>query len=314
MKHLILSSALFLSLLVGSAVRAQEGFNPQTPPPPPTQYAPSPSPSDAPSPQYVPQQQYPPPPPQYAPQQPYPCPPPPPPPYGSPSISGTSPPPTPYPPPPPASHLWSRRRPPYGPPPGAVLVPAPVLLPPLPQSRWNVSVDALWLERTVGSSVLLGNASLSSGHLADAVVQRRPVPSLGGGRAFPSGRLAERSDGHRGDLLGLAAMVRRPLLLRRARTTASWPIPLICTFRAPIRRAWTTTWVTPTKARSTTPKSTSGSSSTATTPGGIGVGSGAFATSASATTSTFTARIPSRTTAKTSTIKRPTTWWSGRPA
>ena len=166
MKHLILSSALFLSLLVGSAVRAEEGFNPQTPPPPPTQYAPSPSPSDAPSPQYVPQQQYPPPPPQYAPQQPYPCPPPPPPPYGSPSISETSPPPTPYPPPPPGP-IYGPPPAPYGPPPGAVLVPAPVLLPPLPQSRWNVSVDALWLERTVGSSVLLGNAVYPSGHLAD---------------------------------------------------------------------------------------------------------------------------------------------------
>ena len=168
MKHLIFSSALFLSLFVVSAVRAQEGYSPQTPPPPPTQYAPSPSPSDAPPPQYVPQQQYPPPPQQYAPQQQYP-----------PPAPVTTPPPAPYnlPPGPPPSAPYGPYTPPPGPiygppPPGAVMVPAPMVLPPLPQSRWNVAVDALWLERTVGSNVQLGNAIIQTGPFAGSTADQ----------------------------------------------------------------------------------------------------------------------------------------------
>ena len=167
MKHLILSSALFLSLFVVSAVRAQEGYSPQPrrrrrhsirrrrrrrmrPPP-----------------QYVPQQQYPPPPQQYSPQQQYgvatavlhaPSPP-----SDHPGPPPRPPPPMPYPPPP---------GPIYGPPPPGAMVPPPMVLPPLPQSRWNVAVDALWLERTVGSNVQLGNAIVETGPFAGSTADQ----------------------------------------------------------------------------------------------------------------------------------------------
>jgi hypothetical protein len=163
MKHLILSLTLVFTFLVVSRVRAQEGFNPQSPPPPPTQYAPPPPPA-SPPPAYVPQQQYPPPPPSYSPapdgsSQPYPQNVPPPPPT------------QPYAPPP---YYGPPAQPPaviYAPPPGPILVPPPVL-PPLPQSRWNISVDALWLERTVGSSVQLGTATVQTGPFAGSTADQ----------------------------------------------------------------------------------------------------------------------------------------------
>ncbi len=52
------------------------------------------------------------------------------------------------------------------------MVPAPMVLPPLPQSRWNVAVDALWLERTVGSNVQLGNAIIQTGPFAGSTADQ----------------------------------------------------------------------------------------------------------------------------------------------
>ena len=60
--------------------------------------------------------------------------------------------------------------PPYAPPPGTIIVPAPppglgplATVPGLETPHWDLSVDALWLERTVGNSISLGYGVSSSG-------------------------------------------------------------------------------------------------------------------------------------------------------
>jgi hypothetical protein len=85
------------------------------------------------------------------------------------------PPAVPYYPPPPQT-LWPPYSPygPVAPPPGTVIVPAPrpgpgtfTTIPGLETPHWDLTVDALWLERDVGNSVGLGyiaNGSGGSGH------------------------------------------------------------------------------------------------------------------------------------------------------
>ena len=177
-----------------------------------------------PSPQYVPQQQYPPPPPQYAPQQPYPCPPPPPPPYGSPSISENV----------ATSHALSaaaaarpiyavRRRPPY-----AVRRPALRCW-----SRRRCSCLPCRSRGGTSASMPSGwngpSAAASSWALRVYVI--RPVHRSGPTQLYSDDQsgfrwrracglqmasCAEPADGRRGDLLGLAAMVAGPRCLRRS--------------------------------------------------------------------------------------------------
>ena len=194
MKHLILSLTLVFTLLVVSAVWAQEGFNPSSPPPPPTtDYVPSPAPPQAynnpapqqqygpqscmaraahapPQPQYPPGSQptAPPPPPPYA-QQPY-VPPPASEPAPPPAPYTPAPPPSPYTPPPPSGPIYGPPPPPYVPPPPVVLVPP--VLPPLEQPKWIIGVDALWLDETVGSNVQLGNAIVQSGPFAGSTADQ----------------------------------------------------------------------------------------------------------------------------------------------
>ncbi len=72
----------------------------------------------------------------------------------------------------PPQPLWQPYSPygPYPPPPGAVIVPAPrpgpgtfLTIPGLETPHWDLTADALWLERNVGNSVGLGFTATNFG-------------------------------------------------------------------------------------------------------------------------------------------------------
>lgn len=140
--------ALIVALLNAVTASAQVATNPQVPPPPPAPDGatstgpalapaaippagqPVPQPVLQPGPQSVPQ------------------------PVPPPAVPYYAPPPQPY---------WQPPYPYAPPPPGAVIVPAPrpgpgtfITIPGLETPHWDLTVDALWLERTVGNSVGLG--------------------------------------------------------------------------------------------------------------------------------------------------------------
>ena len=155
MNRHIFPLALVVLLLNAVAASAQVASNPQVPPPPPAPDAsPMPGPALSPAatppagqpvPQPVPQPAL-----QPGPQSPQPVPPP--------AVPYYAVPPQP---------LWQPYSP-YtpAPPPGTVIVPAPrpgpgtfITIPGLETPHWDLTVDALWLERSVGNSVGLGFTS-----------------------------------------------------------------------------------------------------------------------------------------------------------
>ena len=98
------------------------------------------------------------------------------------------------------------------PPPTIVPAPSPIIVaPPVQMPRWVVSLDALWLERNVGSSNFLGYAANNiggtpSGMVTDTLYSNDYLFPLVTGLRLQLGA-DQRSVGRRRDVLGLAAVV-----------------------------------------------------------------------------------------------------------